>query len=206
MLKHHEKIHKILKEHHPEAVRKAKKIFLLKYPKLLLFAGMILAAYYIFSRPEISVLTEFFNKLGNLGVFIAGGLTSLGFAAPFGFGLLIKMNAGNIFMATLIGGIGAMLADMLIFKTIKVSFMDEFERLEQTKAIKKIEGIVKRNKHVLVWHYLLYVFAGIIIISPLPDEIGVSMLAGLTTIKPVNLAAVSFILHSAAIFLILYFL
>jgi len=59
---------------------------------------------------------------------------------------------------------------------------------------------------VLIRHYLLYVFAGIILATPLPDEVGVSMLAGLTTIKPMKLAIIGFILHSAAIFCIFYFI
>ena len=84
--------------------------------------------------------------------------------------------------------------------------MPKFKELEKTTAIKKIEAIVRKNRHVLIVHYLLYIFAGIIIASPLPDEVGVAMLAGLTTIKPVNLAVVSFLLHSIAIFLVLHFL
>ena len=84
--------------------------------------------------------------------------------------------------------------------------MDEFKSLEKTKLIREIEHIVKKNKFVLVRHYLLYIFAGIMIATPLPDELGISMLAGLTTIKPLKLAIISFILHTSAIFVILYFI
>ena len=42
------------------------------------------------------------------------------------------------------------------------------------------------------------------IATPLPDEMGVSMLAGLTTIKPWRLAIISFILHALAVSVILY--
>ena len=78
---------------------------------------------------------------------------------------------------------------------------DEFKRLEKTKAIKKIKSIVKKHKHVLVMQYIMYLFAGIILLTPIPDEFGVSMLAGFATIKPINFAIVSFLLHSAGIFL-----
>lgn len=96
-----------------------------------------------------------------------------------------------------------MIGDLLIFKMIKFSFMDEFHELEKTKAIHEIEKIVNKKKRVLILHYLLYIFAGLILATPLPDELGVAMLAGLTTIKPLKLAIISFLIHSASIFLIL---
>ncbi|MCK9595775.1 hypothetical protein M0R19_01155 [Candidatus Pacearchaeota archaeon] len=203
---HHKKIHKFLKKHHPQAVKKAKKIFSFKYPKLVLLIILIALAYYIFTKPFMSEFMQLFNKLGIFGTFISGILITFGFTAPFAIGLLIKTNIQNIFLASLIGGIGATIGDLFIFSTIKLSFMDEFKRLEKTKAINKIKKIVKNNKHILIKHYLLYIFAGIIIASPLPDEIGVSMLAGLTTIDKKRLAITSFLLHTSAIFFILYFL
>ena len=204
--KSHRKIHRKLRKHTPEGVEKAKKIFSFKYPKLFILIILILLAYYLFSQPFISEWIEIFNKLGHFGIFISGFLTSLGFTAPFGIGLLSKINPSSILFATVIGGLGATIADLLIFRSIKLSFTDEFKRLEKTKLIQEIEHIVKKNKFVLVRHYLLYIFAGIVLATPLPDELGVSMLAGLTTIKPLKLALIGFILHSSAIFLILSFL
>ncbi len=202
----HRRIHKKIRKHAPDSVRKAKKIFSFKYPKLFLLISLIALAYYIFSFPFVSTWIEVFNRLGHLGVFVSGLLTGLGFAAPFGFGLLAKINPQNILFASLIGGLGATIADLLIFKTIKYSFMDEFKRLEKTKVIHEIEEIVKKNKHVLIRHYLLYIFAGLVLATPLPDELGVSMLAGLTTIKPLKLAVIGLILHSTTTFGILYFI
>jgi uncharacterized membrane protein YdjX (TVP38/TMEM64 family) len=128
---------------------------------------------------------------------------SFGFSAPFSVGFLIVSQPTNIFLATMFGALGAAFSDILIFKIIKFSFMNEFEELEKTKTIKKIREIVNKNINIKIKHYFLYIFAGIMIATPLPDEVGVSMLAGLTTIKPKVLATISFILHTTAIFLIL---
>jgi len=98
-----------------------------------------------------------------------------------------------------------MIGDLIIFKTIKTSFTKEFKELEKIKVIHGIEKIVKKNKHVLIRHYLLYLFAGIAITSPLPDELGVSMLAGLTTINPIKLAIISFLLKTTSALFILRF-
>lgn len=201
----HKRIHRVLRKHHPKAVEKAKKLVSFKYPKLLIMLLFILLSYYIFTRPFIPEIISLMGDMDYIGVFLAGFLVAFGFSAPFGIGLLINMDPGNILFATFIGGLGATITDLFIFNTIKFSFMDEFKKLEKTKIISKIENIVKNNKHVLIKHYLLYIFAGIVIATPLPDEIGVSMLAGLTTIKPVKLAVISFLLHSFTIFLLLYF-
>lgn len=202
----HKRIHKELRKHHPEAVKKIKKIFSFRYPKLFLLIILMILTYYIFTRLFFSGWIESFNKLGQFGVFISGVLTSLGFTAPLGIGLLTKITHQNILFAALIGGLGATVADLLIFKAIKFSFVDEFKRLEKTRIIQKIEKIVKKNRHVLIVHYLLYIFAGIVLATPLPDEIGISMLAGLTTIKPMKLAIIGFLVHSIAIFFIIYLL
>lgn len=202
----HKKIHRVLKKHHPNAVRKARKIFLFKYPKLLLFVALIFFSYYIFSRPFALGLIEYFNKLSLFGILISGAFIAFGFTAPIGIGLLSGITPQNILIAAIVGGIGATIADLLIFKTIKFSFMDEFRALERTPAIKKIEKIVKKNKSVLIRHYLMYIFVGLTFVTPLPDEFGVSMLAGLTTIKPLTLAIIGFFLHTVAIFCIFYFI
>ncbi len=199
------RIHRKLKKSSPHGVKKAKKLFGFKYPKLFLLILCIFLAYYIFSRPIVSDWMSQLNTLSYFGIFIGGLLIAFGFSAPFGVGILITSQPESILLATLLAGAGAMISDMLIFKTIKFSFMNEFEELKKTKTIKKIKKIIHHNKHILIQHYLLYVFAGIMIATPLPDEIGVSMLAGLTTVKPSRLAVISFILHTIAISLILYF-
>ena len=202
-MNHQHRIHKKLKEKSPKAVKKAKRIFKFKYPKLIIFVLFILIAYTLFSNKNFNDLI-LLTETGYLITFIGGILIALGFTAPFGIGLLINSSPQNIFIGALIAGIGATLSDILIFKFIKFSFIDEFKKLEKTKTIKEIEEIVKKNKHILIKHYLLYVFAGIIIASPLPDEIGVAMLAGLTTINVKTLALIGFILHTLFIFFIIY--
>jgi uncharacterized membrane protein YdjX (TVP38/TMEM64 family) len=203
---HKKKIHRELRKNIPYGVHKAKKIFSFKYPKLLLLAIIIFLSYNIFSSEAVSEWIISFSRFGNLGIFFSGILSVFGFTAPLGIGFLIKIESENIFLGTLIGGVGAMIGDLIIFKTIKFSFMDEFRQLEKTGAIQRIRNIVKKNKHVLIKHYLLYIFAGIVIATPLPDELGVSMLAGLTTIKQSKMALIAFILHSIAMFLILKFI
>ncbi len=203
--KNHKEIHNLLRKNHPKAVHKAKKLFRFKYPKLLILVLMIAISYFVFSRPYVQNWINSLGNLGYLGILIAGVCNTFGFVSPIGMGLLLTIKPSILILATLIGGIGAMIGDLFIFYVIKNSFKDEFKEMEKDKTISKIEGIVKKNKKVLIRHYAFYILAGIFMVSPLPDEIGLSMLAGLTTIKPFKLALMSLISHGAVIFLILYF-
>lgn len=203
MWKHPKRIHAVLREHHPLAVHKAKKLFRFKYPKLFLLILSFILAYFLFKNSNIPEWILGLEKLGYLGSFISGIFISFGFSTVLGIGFFVILNPQNILLATILGGLGAMMGDLIIFKSIKFSFMDEFKELEKTRAIHKIKEIAKRKKHIVILHYFLYIFAGLTLATPLPDEIGVAMLAGLTTIKPVKLVFISFIVHSVTIFLIL---
>lgn len=195
-------VHQKIRKNHPHATRKAKKLFSFKYPKLFLLIFSILVAYYFFSKPGLINAISSLDKFSYFGIFLAGIFLAFGFSAPFGVGFLLMSNPSNILLATLIGGIGNTLGDAFIFKMIKFSFSNEFEKLKKSGLAKEIKKVVSRN--ILMKHYLLYIFAGIMIASPLPDEIGISMLAGLTTIKFSKFLIISFILHTIATFIILY--
>ena len=203
MWKHHKRIHSVLKKHHPAAVHKARQLFHFKYPKLLLLVFSFLLAYFLFSRPDVSNWILNLSEFSYPGIFISGIFLSFGFSTALSIGFFLATNPSNIFIAAILGGFGAMIGDLIIFKSIKFSFMNEFKELEKTPAIHKIEEIVKEKKHLVIWHYLLYIFAGLALATPLPDELGVAMLAGLTTIKTFRLVIISFLIHTISIFLIL---
>src|SRR3989344_1737438 len=179
-----------------------KRLFKFKYPKLTLLILFSLLSYFIFSNPN---MTEFVNSLEGFvywaSVFIAGFLFSFGFTTPPATAFFIVLEPKNILMISLLGGIGSALSDILIFKTIKYSFMGEFKRLEKTKLIRTIEREFTHLHYIKI--YLLYIIAGIAIVSPLPDELGVSMLAGMTKIKSYILGLISFILKAGTIWLLI---
>lgn len=180
-----------------------KKLFKFKYPKIMLLLVMIVFSYFIFRNPSISNYLSHLGNLGYFGVFLGGILFAFGFTAPLSIGLFISLNPSNIWIAGIIGGFGALISDLLIFKFIKISFKDEFKRLSKTKTIKSIGFLIQRSLGVKIKVYLMYVFAGILIASPLPDEIGVIMLASLTKINFKILTIISFILNTLGILIIL---
>ena len=173
------------------------------YPKLTALVMCIILAYFLFSNPSTQTYVSHLGSYGYLGVFIAGILFAFGFTAPFSVGFFISLNPANIWIAGIIGGLGALMSDLIIFSTIKVSFEDGFKKLRNSKTFVKITRLIERSIKEKIRIYLMYAFAGILIASPLPDEAGVTMLAGLTKISAKSLALISFILNTLGILILL---
>jgi hypothetical protein len=178
-----------------------KLIFHFKYRKLLTLLLIAILAYFLFRNPSTQGFVLSLGELEYLGVFIAGMFFTFGFTTPFAIGFFVVLNPINPLLTALIGGAGAVIGDLAIFSLIRFSFMDEFKRLERTMLIRGISKEMKVLFNKKVRAYILYALAGLIIASPLPDEAGVIMLAGLSKIKPHVMAIISFIFNSLGIYL-----
>ena len=180
-----------------------KRLFHFRYPKLVFLILAIALSYSIFTTTAAREFTLGLGIFGYLGLFIAGIFLAFGFTAPFAVGFLVLLSPDNILLACLTAGLGAMLGDLFIFKLIRVSFMDEFIRLEKTKVMKETAFLIDKELGHKLKVYFLYALVGLFIMSPLPDEAGMIMLAGLTKINIRVLALMTFILHSLGIFALL---
>ena len=179
-------------------------LFGFKYPKLLLLLITVFLSYFIFSRYDFSVWFDALGISPYAAIFIAGILFPFGFTAPFSIGLFLTLPTPSLLVASLIAGAGAVLSDLFIFSFIRLSLMDEFEELEHTETFKTLRYLIDTEFSAKMRNYLLYIFAGLVIASPLPDELGVPMVAGLTSLHKGGFILLSFILHSAGIFALLY--
>ena len=178
-----------------------KNVFLkIKYPKLILLALTFIIAYILFRGRAFLPFHNFLLSLGYLGSFLAGVLFVYGFtAAPATAILLILAKEQNILLAGFIAGFGSLIGDLLIFSLIRYSFADEFEKLSKERVFLYVKN---KTPHVFR-KYLVPVLAGFIIASPLPDEIGISLLAASKTISIRTFSIISYMLNSAGIFIIL---
>jgi len=172
----------------------------LKYPKFLLLILTFVLAYRLFSGRNFLPFHNTLLSLGYFGTFLVGLLFVYGFtAAPATAILLILAKEQNILLAGFIAGFGALAGDLLIFKFIRHSFADEIEKLSKEKMFNSVNNKISKT----LKKYFVPVLAGFIISSPLPDEIGVSLLATSTTISTRVFSIVSYILNTAGIFVIL---
>lgn len=178
-------------------------LFKYKHAKLIVIAISIALSYLIFHNPLVIRYINALNYLSYLGVFIAGMLFVFLFSAPFGIGYFVTLNPVNLYLAAMIGGFGAAISDLLIFKFFKVSFKDEINEFEDHPVFKKFSYKLKTKIKAKLRLYLMYLLAGFIIATPLPDEAGILMLAGLKKINPLWLGIIAFAVHTIAIGLLL---
>ena len=183
-------IHKRIK-HHLE--------FRFKYPKFLILILTIILGYFVFRVGNIPEIENFILSLGYFGSFLAGILFSHGFtAAPATAIFLIFAKSQNAILCGLIGGFGVLIGDLLIFKLIRFSFQKEIRYLERERIIKWVEKEIPEK----IRHYLLVIFADLILITPLPNEIGITMLAAYNKISIKFFSILSYVLGFLGILII----
>src|SRR3990172_8505359 len=101
-------------------------------------------------------------------------------AISFAYVIFSNKSTGDFILAlNSFSYLGAFIADLIIFSLVKLSFKDEFEILRKTKLIRNAGILIEKSVGKKIKTYLMYVFAGILISSPLPDEIGITVFAGL---------------------------
>ena len=180
-----------------------KRLFIFSYPKLTLYFVAIIVAYFIFQIPFIYNAVVSFDSLIYLAIFFAGLLFSAGFSTPIATGFFLALNPSDIYTAAFVGGLGALIADMGIFSFMRLSFMDEFKLLKRNSLIKHIISGIETIVPKKLRSFLVYVLVVIIIASPLPDELGVALLAGFTKVHPYGFAMMSYIGNTLGIYLLL---
>jgi hypothetical protein len=113
------------------------------------------------------------------------------------------LNPENILLCALLGGLGALLTDLLIFRFVRISFEKEFEEMERTKFAMHFNRVVDRALGHEIKAYIMYSLIGLFIVSPLPDEVGVVLLAGLTKVNQKIFGVMSLVLHFLGILILL---
>ena len=164
------------------------------YDKICLFLFSILLAYWIFYERDLEPFHNLISSLGYFGTFASGALYTYGFTSPPATALLLLLaEQQNPILAALLGGLGSLFSDIFIFKTIKYSFKEEIKLFakERKKSLKFIPN------------YLLTILGALIIASPLPDELGISLFAFNKKISTKNLLLMSYSLNTIGIFIIL---
>jgi hypothetical protein len=171
----------------------------MKYPKFYLLILTFLIAYLFLKSDYLLFCQGFILKLGLFGAFLAGIFYTYGFSSAFATVILILIGKENHFVLTgLIAGLGSVCGDLFIFGVIKNSFKDEIKKIGNEKIFKKLNHKMPRR----VRKILLPILGAIFISSPLPDEIGVSILA-INKTNTKFFSIFSYILNTFGIFIIL---
>lgn len=170
-----------------------------KYKNLaLMLVGVVVA----FLLAGFSPFASFLLQLQHhqyLGAFLGGLLFVSTFT--FGIGTIILSSLSenySLVSIALVAGAGAVVGDLLIFKFVRNRLIEEIKPLYERFGGNTISKIF--YSHFFSW--TLPVLGAIIIASPLPDELGVTLL-GISNVKTSQFIAISFLLNTVGIFLVL---
>lgn len=169
----------------------------------LIIGLSIILAVYIHYSAAADTLVNFFSGLYFVpAAILMGVLFALTFTAAVATSVFILLSetTHNPYLVALLGGVGSILANSLMYKFFKDELLLDIEALEPKYAKKIAHRIMHSKLFVGVIPYL----AALILASPLPDELGILMLAG-SNFKYTKFFLLSFGLHTIGILLIVLF-
>ncbi len=179
---------------------------ILSYPRLISLGMCMGAAYVLYQIGMFEWIDGRLHGFGYPGVFVAGLLFSYGFTTPFAIAAFIAM-AGEVnpFIAAPLAGLGALLSDLVIFEFMRISFFgDEIERLRHASLIERIHrALHHETTPEIVRRWSMWTMAGLVIASPLPDEIGVALLSSTTKMSERAFGVICVTMNTLGILIIL---
>lgn len=164
----------------------------------LLIVSIILFLYFLDSR-YVQIAVKSIGGFGYIGSFISGMFfVSVFTIAPASAILFDIAKHLNPYLVALSAGIGAVLGDYIILRILKDQVFEELFPL-----FRKVNGSFLGTIFSSPFFAWMIPLAGAIAIaSPLPDEIGISLM-GLSKIKNWQFILITFLLNSVGIFVII---
>lgn len=142
-----------------------------------------------------NLLKSFHGVSFVLGAFVVGIFFASTFTVSIATSVFLTFAQSNsAVLIALFGGLGALLGDSLIFKFLRDDLIADFEYLSDFFPKKTARTII--HSKLLFW--FVPIVAAIMIASPIPDEVGLFMLAGIK-LKYRHFLFLSFILNTAGI-------
>jgi hypothetical protein len=139
------------------------------------------------------------HGFGYIGAFVAGiFFVSVFTAAPAVIVLLMLAETLPVLPLVLVAGAGSVVGDMLILTFLHHSFNHTLSFFPKEKGIQKIITTLRHTKY----RFLLTVIGAIVIASPLPDELGLTLM-GITNIHPFSTIGLIFVCNTVGLWLLL---
>lgn len=162
----------------------------------------VIYAFVLFNSPTFRGVLTSLGGMGYVGAFIGGMLFVSTFSVSIGMVALIML-AKVLHPAEMLvfAGLGAFAGDMIIFQYVRSrGLVDEIKHFFEYFGGDHLQHLF----HTKYFAWSLPVIGALIMASPLPDELGVSLM-GISKMSPYKFAALSLLLNGVSIFTIIFF-
>ena len=160
----------------------------------------ILFAVFLAKTGKVEIMLDSFRINAILASLVGGLFFTSMFTAPTAtviLGELAQEMRQPLYMLAILGGIGAMIGDFIIFSFVRDRLSEDFHYLAHKSHIEKF----RRAFRTQAFRWTAVIIGSLIVASPLPDEIGLAIM-GVSKIKRSSFLLISFILNSVGIFVI----
>jgi hypothetical protein len=172
-----------------------------KYKNTTLLIVSLIVFFYFADSVIVRSVIHSLGTTGYVGAFVAGiFFVSTFTVAPAAVVLFYLAEQLNPLEVALLAGLGGVVGDLLIFRFMKDRVFEELAPLFRRLKGSRISELL----HTPYFGWLLPVIGATIIASPLPDELGVSIL-GISKMKQWQFVVLSFFLNAIGIFIVVTF-
>lgn len=171
------------------------RLHLIRHKNTLFLIISLAFAIVISHEPWFISMLHSLGGLGYIGAFIAGMLFVSTFTVPLSVVIFSVLNSHlSLVEISLAAGLGAMLGDAIMLRLVRDDLTEEFKPVE-----KYVEGThLWKLLHTRHFRWTLPVIGAILIVTPLPNELGFSLLR-LAKMSALKFTTVSFVLNLAGI-------
>ncbi len=176
-----------------------KKSHFLFHDFLVISFGIIVAILLV-KTDVISNLLTATKEIEIISIFVSGMFfTSIFTTAPAVVALAeISLHIDSLLALAFFGGLGAMVVDVILFEFVKNNFSEHIMANIKKKRLRhKLQHIFSSK----LFRVFSFVIGGLIIASPLPDELGISLM-GLSKTRVSLFMILSFIFNFIGIFFV----
>ncbi len=169
-----------------------------KYPYL---TAILVSVFIAIILVQNQAFKDWLLNLGSLeyiGALVSGGLFVSSFTVAISVAVIAILTENiNPVALGLIGGVGAVMGDYLVFKLVRSHLQDELAMLFGKQETSHIKALL--HSKYIAW--TLPIIGVLIIASPLPDELGVSLL-GMSRMSDARFILISYLSNSIGILMI----
>lgn len=179
--------------------RNRKKVTLtIKHHRVLAFVLSIIVAVIILQSQDIRTAIIASADYGYIGALFAGLFFSYGMTTPIALVVFALLGQTlNPVLLGLLGGVGAMVSDWTMFTFLRSTLVSEIKRYNKNKYVAQF----KQSNVFALLQQVTPLAAGIIIASPLPDELAVALF-GFSTIKTRKFLLMSYVFNAIGLMIV----